>query len=193
MTEYVDYPLPVRELPQFLRAERDGLIAEIYAAFEGVSREGGVCWSECVVMDAYGGAEAAQAARLLETDTAWADLLFDRRWSQMDQIALWSYLDPIGYRYYLPVGMLVGLRAEYDTFNVSFCCTLTLDGDLSSRSYHFEQWSALNRRQRECVRRFLEYMEVYEAFSLYDDRNDWSLASYSYWSRMDQIDEIESR
>ncbi len=87
-------------------ARKAALIEEIIAAFDGVSREGGVSMSEAEVIDDYGSDKKRAAARLSDTDTRWQDV-------SDEQLALnWplTFFDPIGFRYYLPAYMIYHLR-----------------------------------------------------------------------------------
>ena len=90
-------------------AERKAaLIEEIIAAFDGVSREGGVSWHEANVIDDYGSEQERAAARLSDTDTRWQDV------PDKDIGSCWalSFFDPIGLHYYLPRLLLSYLRYE---------------------------------------------------------------------------------
>jgi hypothetical protein len=85
-----------------LEAEREALIAEIYAAFKDVSREGGVSWSETYVLDFYGTPEERAEARDRDRDWSWTDLVDDPDWQIGQGSGGLTFLDAIGFRYYLP-------------------------------------------------------------------------------------------
>jgi hypothetical protein len=104
------------EVPAELQAERDALIAEIHEAFEGVTREGGVSWNETFVLDGYGSEEECSKARKTDRDHRWADLAYDETWIAGPGVGGWSFLDAIGFRYYLPAGMIRMLTAGHDAF-----------------------------------------------------------------------------
>ena len=61
------------KIPDY-KARRAALIEEITAAFDGVSREGGVSMSEANVIDDYGDAGERWLARLSDKDTRWQDV-----------------------------------------------------------------------------------------------------------------------
>lgn len=81
-----------------LQSEHQALIKEIHAAFAGVSREGGVSWSETRVLDMYGSDDERKAARAQDTDRSWSELVDDPKWYEIG-IGGFSFLDPISVRY----------------------------------------------------------------------------------------------
>jgi len=87
-------------------ARKAALIEEIIAAFDGVSREGGVSMSEAEVIDDYGSDEERTAARLSDTDTRWQDVTDEQLGSNWPL----SFFDPIGFRYYIPAYMIYYIR-----------------------------------------------------------------------------------
>jgi len=92
------------DVPDHLQAERKALINEIHAAFDGVTREGGVSWSETKLLDDWGESKgrAGAEARAKDTDQSWAELTVSEQWSAGVGVGGWSFLDPIAMRYYLP-------------------------------------------------------------------------------------------
>ena len=116
-----------QDLPPFVLAERDALLAEIHEAFPGGSRQGGVSWSEADVIDDYGSPDQRAAARARDRDTRWQDLVDDPNWNPSDG-GHWSFLDAIGFRYYLPAAMVLAVRQGYDA-GILFHLTLP-EGDL---------------------------------------------------------------
>ena len=192
------------DLPEDLEAEREALIAEIYAAFAGVSREGGVSWSESVVLDDYGSMNQRLAARAYDTDTSWEQLVEDPLWNScaglkkfrnpkgnwrdyIDSTKFvpgsggYSFLDAIGFRYYLPVEMVRDVRSNHDE-HLQY--HLTLDRG-SLKTHRLEKWSALDERQRLCIRRFLRYMAALALSNdnMFDARC-WATALESYWGKL---------
>ena len=87
-------------------AEISALTAQIRTAFQDVLRGEGVSLSETQVLDDYGGTEARQEARSWDTDTHW--------WEVSDEDLLdghyITYLDDLGWRYYLPAFMTHSLK-----------------------------------------------------------------------------------
>lgn len=104
------------EVPGEMVEERAALIAEIHAAFEGVMREGGVSWSESEVVDDFGTDEERAAARAEDTDRCWTELAYDADWNIGPASGGWSFLDPIGFQYYLPAAMIRRLVFGADAF-----------------------------------------------------------------------------
>lgn len=168
------------DLPTFVLAERDALLAEIYEAFPGGSRQGGVSWSEADVIDDYGTAEERAAARAKDRDSRWQDLLDDPNWNP-EAGGRWSFLDAVGFRYYLPAAMVRAVRQGWDS-GVLFHLRLP-EGDL--RGYTQSQWTLLNLPQRLCVKRFLQYMGVVSGCRTeMSEEYGWFAALRSYWGRL---------
>jgi len=169
------------DLPPFVAAERDALLAEIYEVFPGGSRQGGVSWSESVVIDLYGSPEERAEARAKDRDTRWQDVLDDPNWNPDRGVGGWSFLDAIGFRYYLPAAMVLAVRQGWDV-GILFYLNLP-EGDL--REWKHDKWSMLNLRQRLCVRRFLQYMGIVSAWrKAEDDEYGWFDALRSYWGKI---------
>jgi len=85
-------------------AERLRVLAEIEAAFDGVSREDGVTLHEADVIDHYGGDDERAAARKLDTETRWQDADLKTFGSVL------CFLDVKGFRYYIPAYLCWTLR-----------------------------------------------------------------------------------
>ena len=93
-------------------AARRAVIDEIYRAFEGVTREGGVSWNETDVRDGYGTPEECEAARRSDKDTSWAELVEDRNWEPFPGVGGFCFVDATGFRYYFPVVMVRFARGD---------------------------------------------------------------------------------
>jgi hypothetical protein len=161
--------------------ERTLLTAEIHAAFKDVSREGGVSWSESEVIDGYGTDEEQAAARAQDKDTSWTQLVDDQNWNSEPGIGGFSFMDAIGYRYYLPAAMIRCIRSGYDE-GIQFHLTIG-DRGQELRDYNIGQLAALDPRQRQCVARFLRYMIAVSAVREDDqyEAKAWLAALDSYW------------
>jgi hypothetical protein len=97
---------------EFVR-RRDAVIAEIKAAFDGVSREDGTTLHQAVAIDDDKSAEEELAARRLDQEQRWQDVSDD----DIDACCpALSFLDAKGFRYYLPAFMLRGLK-NFSIFN----------------------------------------------------------------------------
>lgn len=166
------------DLPPFVIAERDALLVEISTAFSGVSREGGVTWNETEIIDLYGSLEERSAARLTDQDACWQDVLDDPNWDPEPGVGAWSFLDAIGFRYYLPAGMVFAIRRGFDS---GICYHLTLSqGDL--QEHRQDQWSRFDATQRLCIKRFLRYMAVLDGWYVAQAHGgSWYAALTSFW------------
>lgn len=157
------------------------MLAEIREAFAGVTRDGGVSWSESVVLDLSGqeSVEEHAAARARDLDTSWVQLLDDPNWRADMGVGGLTFLDPIGYRYYLPALMSAEILGRDTYLRVG----LPLPRYQPFKKMSLEQWSLLDDRQRKCVRQFLELMIRKLHAQGYDDfdARDWIRALDSYW------------
>jgi hypothetical protein len=83
------------------------LIDSIHRAFIDIRRYSGISWREADEIDNRASAQEIKLARSLDTDQTWEDVspsLFDQLPSAV------SYLDNMGFRYYLPAFMTADLR-----------------------------------------------------------------------------------
>lgn len=102
---------PDEELPDSLKRERQAAEARVFKAFRGVTRAGGVSWSESAVIDDDGTTDECAAARERDPDTSWEQLVDDPCWNPEPGCGGYSFLDAIGFRYYLPPGLIRDLRS----------------------------------------------------------------------------------
>jgi hypothetical protein len=122
---------------------RDALIAEINHAFDGVSRGYGITLHEAIALDDYASQGERMAARRRDRESSWQEVT-DKDVLEC-QSAL-SFLDPEGFRYYIPVFMILGLRylqvprrdASHDAAGI-----------LHSASYHLLHFYPKSLRQSE--------------------------------------------
>ena len=174
-------------MPESLQSNRDALVEEIDAAFANVSRSGGVSWSETRVLDMYGSDDERNAARGQDTDRSWSELVDDPQWNATG-IGGFSFLDPIGRRYYLPAAMIRTIRDEWND-DLSFHLTMQPNHAkpkhrLRPGNHFLEKWSLLDARQRRCVARFIRYMILCVEAGCGED-SDWREAYNSYWHLVD--------
>ncbi len=94
------------ELSHEGEAARKAVIDEIYRAFEGVTREGGVSWNETDRLDGYGDPEECCKARASDKDKSWTELVADRNWEPFPGVGGFSFIDDTGFRYYFPAVMI---------------------------------------------------------------------------------------
>lgn len=166
------------ELPDELVQEREQLVAVIYEAFAGVTRNGGVSWSETEVIDLHGTPEERATARAQDKDTSWEELVEQGEWEIFDGAGAMSFLDAVGFRYYMPAAMLQAIQREYGE-EVAFALTLKVD-DL--REHRLSKWVLLSEAQRQCIARFLRYMMAVTEFQRDTTwHKTWKEALESYW------------
>jgi hypothetical protein len=173
--------MPQDSLPEFMREERDAIVAEIYAAWKGVNRKEGVSWSETCVLDDWGTIQERLAARESDSEWSWEELVSSTEWPGRYG-ASFSFLDAIGFRYYLAPALS---RALQDQDETSVCFHLTLDsGDL--REHCLAKWSLLSDRQRVCIARAIRFMkDAIRATSVHWAAEDWRKAYDSHWVAFD--------
>lgn len=101
------------ELPSEAAAERDAIIAEIHVAFATAKRgKPAISWSETRAIDNYEDAKGRDAARTLDTESHWSELVDDKRWQPFPGIGGFSFINAEGFRYYLPPTMIRCLRGD---------------------------------------------------------------------------------
>lgn len=171
--------------PDDLDQHRQQIIEQIHAAFDGVSRHGGVSWSEAGVIDDNGSEEECRRARESDTDRSWTELVDSRAWDPEDSDGSFAFLDAIGLGYYLPAAMVRCVRAEYDAAGLAFALTLTHKHYAGAHKSTLENWSLLDDEQRACVAAFLRHMiRVCEEQGFDDDARPWQEALDSYWRQI---------
>lgn len=158
-----------------LIAEADRMEDEIRTMFAKVTRAGGVSWSETRVLDGCGSMEECRAARARDRELHWTDLVEDENWDPDRGVGGWSFIDAIGFRYYLPAAMIRCLRDRYDC-GIQFHLELE-PSRRPGREFTLEKWSALTDEQCACVARFIRCMML---ISKYYDKH-WEEALNSHW------------
>ena len=174
-------------LPPNLLAERAALIAEIHEAFRGVKRLGGVSWSEAQALDDYEGPAECAAARASDRETAWEDLLDDPKWHHQAYGGGFTFLDSIGFRYYIAPAMIRVLRGEDEGF-VPYALTYDVMHESEGKEALVhdgrENWQRIDARQRLCIARFLQHMRTIDHLDDPDfGYSDWGRALDQYWGR----------
>lgn len=104
-------------------SRRSALVAEIMAAFDGVSREGGTALHEAEAIDDWKSPEEQRAARHLDLEVRWQGVPDDDIFACCSAL---SFMNEKGFRYYIPAFMIYGLRHWGDDWN----------GILNSCEYH---------------------------------------------------------
>lgn len=174
------------DLPQHLARQQQTIELQIRKAFKGVTREGGISWTETDVIDANGTQEERLQARASDREDSWEALIDDPNWVFGTSWGGYAFLDPIGFRYYLPPAMIRGLREGGDS---SIAFFLKIDGE-----YMLERISLFTPLQSHMVARFIRFQIALHAF-----QNDeisgpyWTQAYTSHWRSKDRgtpLDEI---
>lgn len=158
-------------------AERDALIQEIHAAFADVTLDEGCSWAQTVSHDNWEYDEESLAkARKLDKDTKWTQLVDDPKWHPFPGIGGFNFIDPIGFRYYLPPTLVRTLHDNPEWYPGHL---------LSIIDHNFGECPDLfNARQMACIARFIAHMASlpnpeYE----FDPTNVWADAITSFWWR----------
>ena len=160
-------------------AARDAVIRQIETAFDGVGRKFGVSLHEACVIDDYGSRWEQMQARM--TDTEW-------RWQDVPEADIaryfWilSFLDPIGFRYYLPAYMVWTLKNHEQTGSMSDESTVfALFISDGSRAYSMERFTMFTRQQAEAICAFLRFIAKNTLHCGYNDTAQEALEQY--WGR----------
>jgi hypothetical protein len=138
------------DIPEHLREEQKQVEEEICRAFRGVRREGGVSWSESVVIDLYGSDERRREARAGDLEAGWEELVDDPGWNADKGVGGFTFLDPIGLRYYLAPALIRWSKGIGDGTGMR-----VLNEDTARDQKRTE---LLNVPQRAAVAKFLAYM-----------------------------------
>lgn len=180
-------------------AERDAIIAEIHAAFRDVRRgPAAMSWQQTIAASLY---QDVVAARDLDTDTRWTELVDDETWQPFPGAGGFAYLNVEGFQYYLPPTMIRNLRLQ-DRGSVSGAGHLIeeLDrfmsdpdsGDAHSSTWVFVPTGEPARvtwmpAQMRCIARFMSWMGKHdphsEIFELIGDENPWRASLERKWKQ----------
>jgi hypothetical protein len=88
-------------------AERQRLIRQVEAAFDGVELGVGVSLHQARAMDDYASDAEIAAARAFDTERRWQDVSDEKLHRLSDTL---PFMDPAGFRFYLPRFMLFALK-----------------------------------------------------------------------------------
>ncbi len=148
-------------------------IDEITSAFTGISREGGVSLHETRVLDDCGSDVERAKARAKDTDVDWREVP-DSAIEKPD-LRL-NFLDPIGFRYYIPAYMIWEIRQSLEA--VWRECN-TRGAALSALRSGFNR-ELLSYNQSHAIYRFLHfYAEYGEDF----EQDEAKAAIKEYWGK----------
>jgi hypothetical protein len=159
-------------------------IALVYETFRGVTREGGVSWTESVARDFRCNEAACARARLEDKDTSWEQLVDDPEWNHDLGTGGFSFVDAIGFRYYIAPAMIRELhRVETDHGGINF--------HLTRSAFTVENWSAFTLEQKQCICEVLKCLIRMIVADFDGDTTtvdfEWQMKPYrSYWISIDQ-------
>jgi len=137
------------------------------------------------VIDNGGSAADCRKARNADADRSWTELLVTDEWQLRG--SGFAFLDPIGFRYYLPAAMILNLQ-QGDRYTTSSHLTLnkaTKPGGFRLQEWTRDKWSLLDERQRRCVARFVRFMIAWEESDAPDPDNSWRVAYERYWKSVE--------
>ena len=163
------------------------LIEQITAAFAGVSREGGVSLHQTRVLDDAFPQESMDEAGAKDVDADWREVPD----SSIEKPDLhMSFLDPIGFRYYLPAYMVWQLKQDWGLVPWVDCNThdsalfsLTVHKEPELRQWQEERFEMFTLEQGRAINRFLYFYAKYgEDF----DQQHAQQALDSYWAKFNQ-------
>ena len=166
-------------LDVLIEVEREAIIQAIERAFRHVERDDGVTLHEAEVIDDYGSDEERAAARRLDPDRHWQDVPD----ATLARYSGFSFLDPRGYRYYLPAYMRWILKhptASSDS-NSPDSLLHSLTRTPGIEEWTLSRWSMLNDDQAAVVCRFLRFLVAYS--NDYGPEHRAQLALDDYWGR----------
>ena len=165
------------------RSLRSALVAEITAAFDGVPLGGGVTLHQARSMDDYEYEWAQLAARSRDAEARWQDVAEDKLRELHD---VHPFLDPEGFRFYIPAFMIWVLRHlddETDEHRGLNCSTIySFKTGQPSDPWHSDQrerFALLNPQQSRSVCGFLRHLARYDPSS----REDAESFLAAYWGR----------
>ena len=169
------------------RAEaKTAAIRVIREAFDGVRREGGISLHQAQVLDDYGSEEQLKKAAALDRDKKWSDVPSKDIEGHTSTL---SFVDPIGFRYYIAAYMVWSLEnyEASDSFSVDHTIySLNPSTKADIRAHQMERFSLLTQAQAHAISSFLRYMAAHS-----DGRADDGAANealYDYWERRETAD-----
>ena len=166
--------------------DREATIRAIHQAFAGVSRANGVTLHEAQVIDDHGSDQARQRARSRDSEAKWEQVPPEDIAGHYSTL---SFLDPVGFKYYIPAFMTWTLR-NYDVSD-----SLTVDHTIYAlnpslkpklRTWQLERYSIFSEEQAVAVAAFLRYLAE-NADGCADD-GAANEALHDYWARYEKAD-----
>ena len=170
------------------------LLEKLKSAFQGVTRDGGISWLQADVIDDYGSAWDREYARTKETDFSWMDVAHDPAWTIQYRDSNWSFLDAIGFRYYIAAAIARHLifgdqvlddfrlvpRDNHDKHQFSKDQIAVIIGYLE----YCENEDALNSLDREFESSSLDFDEYIRDNGEYDLEPQAPSSPIEYWTQV---------
>jgi hypothetical protein len=165
-------------LSDILKKEQQAVEEQIRDAFRGVTRAGGVSWSESVEIDNCKGEAQRAIARTSDTEQRWEDLVDDPNWWHDFAVGGFNFLDSIGYAYYIAPAMIRCAREGHGEFVAH---ALAVDGDFKQQLAN-----GINPIQARAIARFVRFMIATHTARGDDTYGDsWKYAYRVYWRQWD--------
>jgi hypothetical protein len=172
--------------------EADELLVLIEQAFEGVERGEGITLHQAMVIDDYGSQEDFLAAAEHDTEVRWQDVPDS---SIAENPGPFNFLDPAGFRYYLPAAMSWSVRNHADDDNdSSFFTYLAVLPTVAPREIgrglgeafdldgFIKEYSFTNK-QVNTIYRFICYMAIRAEYEMDEDQYEavqkWREAAFT--------------
>ncbi|MEM8737488.1 MAG: DUF6714 family protein [Planctomycetota bacterium] len=173
-------------LDEFDKTRLEEVLDDIENAFRGVTRAGGVSLHETVEIDSYG-FDRSHPNDNSDTGHDWRQVP-TKDLAEVCGIGGISFLDPIGWRYYLPAYMTWWLNEGYNSDSIAsdnlvYSLQLARSDSNGLRRYSLERYETLNTEQSKAVARFLIYIRDFAEDS--SDREDAAKALDSYWQQFE--------
>jgi hypothetical protein len=166
--------------------DRESVVALVQEAFRGVSRANGVSLHEAAVIDNHGSDAARRRARLRDIESRWEDVPGD---DIRDHYSALSFLDPIGFRYYIAPYMVWALRNFDRSDSLSVDHTIySLNPSLKPkiRAWQLERFALFSEQQASAVASFLRFM--LERTNGRADDGAAGEALFDYWEKYEKAD-----
>ena len=157
------------------------IVSEIEQAFGSVTRGGGVTLYETDVLDSCGSEKERIKARKKNTEKRWQDV--PDQDIEDHQSAL-CFLDPEGFRYYLPAYMRWSLRHFKSSDSLSSDSTIYALGPSGNKGvtdWNRARWGVFTQRQCQVILSYLRFM--IEQGEDHADSVMAELAINAYWNQ----------
>jgi len=167
-----------------IQMKEELVIEKIDKAFSDVLRGKGITLHETDVVDCCGSAKERAKARQLDTEERWQDVPDNDIEIQYSALC---FLDPEGFRYYLPAYMRWSLRYYKSSDSLSSDSTiysLGPSGNKGVTDWNRERWGVFTPRQCQVILDYLELMAHDEEG--YADTFAAELAINTYWRQFSQ-------